>query len=89
MYVLKYYTMIDLHNGLVILGGISFLIFPFILRIKKKYKVIFIICALIAISTSFFKSSDVVNILATISLVTPFIISGIKKDKLFSQKEDQ
>ena len=88
MYVLKYYNMIEFHNGLVILGGISFLVLPFILKIKNKYKVIFIICALIAISTSFFESSDIVNILAALSLVTPFILSGIKKDKLFTQKED-
>ena len=78
----------DFSNGMVILGSICFIILPFIIKIKTVYKVIFILCSLLAILTTFFKSSDFVNIVATISLMIPFVISGIKKDKLFIQKKN-
>lgn len=80
--------MVDFSNGMVILGAISFIILPFILKIKTLYKVIFILCGLLAILTTFFKSSDFVNIIATISLLIPFVISGIKKDNLFKEKKN-
>ena len=72
---------------MVILGAISFIILPFILKIKTIYKIVFIICAFIAMATTLYENSDVVNIIASISLLVPFIISWIIKEKIFIDKE--
>ncbi len=79
--------MLDFGNAMVILGAISFIILPFILKIKTIYKIVFIICAFIAMATTLFESSDIVNIIASISLLVPFIISRIIKEKIFIDKE--
>jgi len=72
---------------MVILGAISFIILPFILKIKTIYKIVFIICAFIAMATTLYENSDVVNIIASISLLVPFIISWIIKEKIFVDRE--
>lgn len=79
--------MFDFGNGMVILGAISFIILPFILKIKTIYKIVFIICAFIAITTTLFESSELVNMIASISLLVPFIISWIIKEKIFIDKK--
>lgn len=79
--------MLDFGNGMVILGAISFIILPFILKIKTIYKIVFIICAFIAITTTLFESSELVNMIASISLLVPFIISWIIKEKIFIDKK--
>lgn len=80
--------MIDFHNSIVILGAITFIVLPFILKIKTTYKIIFIICSLIAIASTFYNDSNTIKMLGTLTLIIPFIVSRIKKNKLFKREND-
>ncbi len=74
-------------DKIVIIGSISILILPFILRIKTSYKILFIICGLAAIATTFFESNVILNFFTCAFLIMPFIISKIKKDAIFIKRQ--
>lgn len=75
------------HNTIIMLGGISYLLIPLLLKFKTLYKVIFMICGIAAIITIIFINDfNYITYFKLILMATPWVIAIIKKGKL--QKEN-
>tara|TARA_Y100000034_G_scaffold105927_1_gene134046 strand:+ start:401410 stop:401631 length:222 start_codon:yes stop_codon:yes gene_type:complete len=73
---------------MVLIGGISLILFPLLLSMKRKFRLIFIFCGLGAIATSFLKEVIQLDYFSLVFLAIPLLIAFIKKSDMLKKKSE-
>ena len=69
-------------------GGLSLLIFPVILKMKRPFRLIFIFCGLGALSSSFLDEVIQLDYFAVAFLGSPLITAWIKKGDMLKKRQE-
>ena len=80
--------MLDFSNAMVFIGGLSLLIFPVILKMKRPFRLIFIFCGLGALASSFLDEVIQLDYFAAAFLGIPLITAWIKKGDMLKKRQE-
>lgn len=76
---------LEISELLALLGGLSFIILSLLMPFKNKYKTLFISIGLAVIIISFLRQNKVLDIIAILLLITPFLVFRIKRNDLYKK----